>query len=304
MAPRPLWLRSFLFVVAFPPVVPPWWSPSSFSLPMHHDLIPSILLSFRGVCPALVPSSFLQPSYLAAASQVVLSPWLTLMQFLTLLPVVMISISVGCWLILVNLTVFCLDHTFSVVSSSLLELLYYVGFLSSSFRVLSVLRFCPYTLGSPSPPSSFHHSRCRLVFSHGSSPSGITFLHRFHLPSTAPVLSLSLPHFLRCYSFSVLSAPSVFVSFLLVYMTYCSLASCSLFRCVAGCFVARAPLCLSMILRSYWGSRLPHSRLLPSSWILLRFLSFAPLLFCLAISLLPFNFPLVFPSGHFGVCLP
>ena len=102
MAPRPLCLRSFLFVVAFPPVIPPWWPPSSFSLPMHHDLIPSILLSFGDVCPALVPSSFLLPSYLAAASQVVLSPWLLLMQFLSLLPVVMLSISVGCWLILVN----------------------------------------------------------------------------------------------------------------------------------------------------------------------------------------------------------
>ena len=82
-------------------------------------------------------------------------------------------------------------------------------------------------------------SCCRLVFSHGSSPSGITFLHRFHLPSTAPALCLSLPHFLRCYSFSVLSAPSVFGSFLLVYMTYCSLASCSLFRLCS--WVLRCP---------------------------------------------------------------
>ena len=76
------------------------------------------------------------------------------------------------------------------------------------------------------------------------------------------------------------------------------------FACVAGCFVARAPLCLSTLLRSSWGSRLPHSQLPPSSWILLRFLSFATQLFCFAISLLPFIFPLVFPFGHFGVCLP
>ena len=116
---------------------------------------------------------------------------------------------------------------------------FYVGFLSSSFRVLSVLRFCPYTWVSPSHPSSFHPSRCRLVFSHCSSPSGITFLHRFRLPSTAPALSLSLPHFRRCYSFSVLSAPSVFVSFLLVYMTSCFLASCSLFRLCS--WVLRCP---------------------------------------------------------------
>ena len=66
------------------------------------------------------------------------------------------------------------------------------------------------------------------------------------------------------------------------------------FAWVAGCFVARAPLCLSAFLHSSWSSRLPHSRLPPSSWILLRFLSFTPPLFCLAFSLLPFTFPLVF----------
>ena len=102
MAPRPLCLRSFLIIVAFPPVVPPGWSPSSFSLLVHQVLIPSILLSFGSVCPALVPSSFQLPSYLAAASQVVLSPWLTLMQFMALLPLVKLSISIGCWLLLVN----------------------------------------------------------------------------------------------------------------------------------------------------------------------------------------------------------
>ena len=118
----------------------------------------------------------------------------------------------------------------------------YVGFLSSSFRVLSVLRFWPFTWVSPSHPSSFHSSRCRLVFSHGSSPSGVTFLHRFRLPSTVPALSLSLPHFLRCYSFSVLSAPSGFVSFLLVYMTYCSL-----FRLCS--WVLRCPVLPSVFLR-------------------------------------------------------
>ena len=103
---------------------------------------------------------------------------------------------------------------------------------SRSFGFVRILRF------SPSHPSSFHPFRCQLVFSHGSSPSGVTFLHRFRLPSPAPALSFSLPHFLRYYSFSVLSAPSVFVSFLLVYMTYC-LASCSLFR--LGSWVLRCP---------------------------------------------------------------
>ena len=109
-------------------------------------------------------------------------------------------------------------------------------FLSGFSRSFGFVR----SLGfPPSCPSSFHPSRCRLVFSHGSSPSGITFLHRFCLPSPAPALSLSLPHFLRCYSLSVLSAPPVFVSFLLVYMTYCSLDSCSLFHWC--CWVLRCP---------------------------------------------------------------
>ena len=139
MAPRPLCLQSFLFVVAFLPVVPPWWPPSSFSLPVRQVLIPSILLSFGSVCLALVPSSFLLPSYLAAASQVVLSPWLTLMQFMTLLPVVMLSIFIGCWLILVTFDSLLFGSSFFYRVNS-----FYVGFLSSSFRVLSVLRFCPY----------------------------------------------------------------------------------------------------------------------------------------------------------------
>ena len=82
-------------------------------------------------------------------------------------------------------------------------------------------------------------------------------------------------------------------SFLLVYMTCCSLVSCSLFAWVPGCFVARAPLCLSAILHSSWGSRLLPSRLPPSSSFLLGFISFVPLWLCLAISFLPFIFQLV-----------
>ena len=123
MAPRPLCLRSFLFVMAFPPVIPPWWPPSSF---LYLCTTISFPLSFfcLGVCAQLwcLPLSLL-PSYLAAAFQVVLSPWLTLMQFMACLPVVMISMSVGCWVILITLTVFCLDHPFSIVSSRRSELL-------------------------------------------------------------------------------------------------------------------------------------------------------------------------------------
>ena len=69
--------------------------------------------------------------------------------------------------------------------------------------------------------------------------------------------------------------------------------SCSLFAWVPGCFVARAPLCLSAILLSSLGSRLLHSRLPPSSSFLLEFISFAPPWLCLAISFLQFLSPLV-----------
>ena len=57
-------------------------------------------------------------------------------------------------------------------------------------------------------------------------------------------------------------------------MTYCSFSSCSFFRFFS--WVLRYPgFPLSItILRSSWVSRLPHSRLPPSSWILLLFLFF------------------------------
>ena len=102
----------FLVCRGLSPVVPPWWPPSRFSLPVRQVLIPSILLSFGSVCPALVPSSFLLPSYLAATSQVFLYPWLALMRFMTLLPVVMLSISIGCWLILVTFDSLLFESSF------------------------------------------------------------------------------------------------------------------------------------------------------------------------------------------------
>ena len=147
----------------------------------------------------------------------------------------------------------------------------------------------------PSSPSSFHPSRCRLVFSHGSSPSGVTFIHRFRLSSPAPALSLSLPLFLWVFQFlSTVHSICFWDRFSFSTWLLAPWLLALYFAWVAGCFVARAPLCLSVFLRSSWGSRLPHSRLPPSSWILLRFLSFARPLFCFAISLLPFTFPLVF----------
>ena len=141
------------------------WAPGS------HSLYPSFV---GRVCPALVPYSFLIPSYLAAAFQVVLSPWLTRMQFMTLWPVVMLSYSIGCWLILATFDSLLFGSTISsVVSSSLSDLL----LLCRSFGLSVYLGF------PPSSPSSFHPSRCRMVFSHGSSPSGVTF-SLFPFPSS------------------------------------------------------------------------------------------------------------------------
>ena len=168
---------------------------------MRHDLIPSILLSFGRVSSALVPSSFLLPSCLAAASQVVLSPWHTLMQLMACLPLVMLSISVCCWLNPMSLGSLLFGSSFSTVYSSLRELLHLCRLFSRLRCGFSrSFKFYLYTWVSTSHPSSFHPSRCRLAFSPGSSPSGITFLHRFRLPSAAHALSLSLHHFIRCYS--------------------------------------------------------------------------------------------------------
>ena len=170
---------------------------------MRHDLIPCILLSFGHVCSALVPSSFLLPSCLAAASRVVFSPWHTLMQLMTRLPLVMLSISVGCWLILVSFDSLLLGSSFSTVYSSLRELLHLCRIFSRLLSQFSrFFRFSPCrpTWVSTSHPYSFHPSRFWLVFLPGSSTFVITFLHRFHLLSAAPALSLSLPHFIRLYS--------------------------------------------------------------------------------------------------------
>ena len=67
--------------------------------PRSHSLYPSFVWEFvPGSGAFLFPPSFLPCRGLSG----VLYPWLTLMQFMTLLSVVMLSISVGCWLILVN----------------------------------------------------------------------------------------------------------------------------------------------------------------------------------------------------------
>ena len=102
MAPRPLCLRSFLFVVAFPPVVPPWWPPSRFFFtcaPGSRSLYPSFVWEcVPGSGTFLFPTTFLPCRVLSCGSLSVAF----LRQFMILLPVVMLSIFIGCWLLLVH----------------------------------------------------------------------------------------------------------------------------------------------------------------------------------------------------------
>ena len=118
MAPSPFCLRSFLIVVAFPPVVPPGFSPLSFfaGAPGSLSLYPSFVWEcVPGSGAFLFPTTFLPCHILSGGSLSVAS----LRQFMTLLPVVMLSISIGCGTFWCTLTVFCLDSLLSFVSSSL-----------------------------------------------------------------------------------------------------------------------------------------------------------------------------------------
>ena len=154
----------------------------------------------------------------------------------------------------------------------------YVGFLSSSFRVLSVLRLYVYWGFPPSRPSSFHLSYWRLVFRHGSSPSRspsstASACHRRLLLSLS--LSLSWPSPSSCGVTVLCTVRSLGFGVVSTCLQDLLLlgVSCSFFAWVPGCFVTRAPLCLSAVLLSSWGSRLLLSRLPPSSSFILEFLS-------------------------------
>ena len=211
MAPRPLCLGSSLFVVAFSSCSSSMVVSFAFSLPGHQVFIPFILLSF-GVCARIW---CLTLSYYLLALPRPLR-WFSLSvayQYAVLDPLAGGHAFLFYWLLAhsgeLGQSSVCISN-FSIVSSSLSDLLLLCrislvslpGSLGPS--VVRILGF------PPSSPSSFHPSRCRLVFSRGSSPSGVTFIHRFRLSSPAPALSLSLPLFLGCSSFSVLSTPYVF----------------------------------------------------------------------------------------------
>ena len=139
-----------------------------------------------------------------------------LRQFVILLPGVMLSFHFSCDSFWGTLTVFCLVPRLSFVSSSLSGLLLLCQTSLVFFPGSLILRLYVYWGFPPSRPSSFHLSGWRLVFLHGFSFQ-VAFLHRFLLPSPAPSLSLSLglPPLPAVLQFSVLSAPSVVVSFYL-----------------------------------------------------------------------------------------
>ena len=249
MAPRPFCLRSFFIVVAFLPVLPPGWSPSGFftGAPCSLSLCPSFVWGcVPGSGAFLFHTTFLSFQVLSGGSL----PWLPLGSSLTPLPVVMLSSSIGCGSFWCSLTVSCLDPHLSFVSSSLsgllllcwVSLVFFPGSLGPSV--------CPYTwVFLPLVPPRF-----TLQVGAWSSPMALLLLVSPSSTATAChrrlLLSLCLPIFLRCSS-------SLYCPLLLFWCRFslstCLIAPCSLFTWVPGCFIARAPLCLSAVLRSSWG---------------------------------------------------
>ena len=107
--------------------------------------------------------------------------------------------------------------------------------------------------------------RCRLLVSLGSSHSGIAFCHRFHMPSSEHVLSLSLPSSFWGAVPIVLSPTSVFMRFL-------SLAGGLLldelslsFACFSWCLVTEVSLSFPVV------CGLPGVHLPPTSGFFLPF---------------------------------
>ena len=151
----------------------------------------------------------------------------------------------------------------------------------------------------------------RFTFLVGGWSSSMALLLPGRLPPSLPLaitgaFSLSLlafPLFLRCYSSLYCPLLRLWCRSTCLHTLLLFGVSCSFFTWVPGCFVPSAPCCLSAVLLSSWGSRLLRSRLPPSSWFLLEFVSCAPPCLSLAISFLQFFF-LGSPSRRFGVCLP
>ena len=293
-------------VLASPPDLPPWWSPSRFFTwaPGSHSLYPSFVWEcVPGSGALLFPTTFSPCHGLSGAS---LSSWLTRMTFLTLWQVVICSFSIGCWLILMNLVSLLLG--LEIFLSFLLALVIsfsYVGFLSYPFRVLSVLRFVR-ILGFPPLLS--------LLVSPFSLSAGLLpwlFSFRCHLhPPLPPVIagsrSLSLPSSLPLGVPASQYCPLLIFwgSFLLLYMASCSWASYSFFR--LGSWGASLPVLPSVSLRFCVRPGV-HVFLIPASTFLLD----SPAVFVFRASGVlpcdfssPVYFSFCFPSGRFGVCLP
>ena len=162
----------------------------------------SFPLSFCSVC---VPGygAFLFPTTFFPCRVISGGPlsMASLRQFVSLLPVVMISFSISCDSFWGTLTVFCLVPRLSFVSPSLsgllllcrISLVFFTVSLGPSvvrllgFSSISSLLVSPFWLAAGLPPWLFSFR--------------VAFLHRFRLPSLAPSLSLlAFPLFLRCYS--------------------------------------------------------------------------------------------------------
>ena len=144
-----------------------------------------------------MPSSFHLPSCLAAASPVVLSPWHTTYAVsgpLAASHAVLFLLVVGSFRC--AFAVFCYGHPFLQCLLAFENSFNSVGFSLVFFAGSLSFGFYQYPWVSASNPSLFNPSRCRLVFSPGSSYPGIAFFHCFHLPPATHALSLSFPRFI------------------------------------------------------------------------------------------------------------
>ena len=171
---------------------------------------PQSFFSFGSVSLALLLSSSLLPSCLTVASPIFVSQWHT--TFAVRGPLadshaVLLLFVVGSFgeplqssfLVILFCIVFYTSSTPLPLSGS----------LSSSMRNFSVSWTLSVYLGFRLSLLLVLPSCCRLFVSPGSSRFGIAFLQHFRLPSAAPALSLSLPHFFSDTVHVVRSTPSV-----------------------------------------------------------------------------------------------
>ena len=139
-------------------------------------------------------------------------------------------------------------------------------YLHPLWRFLSSI-LCGFYLSIDFSPFTF---RCRLLISSGSSPSGVSFLRRFRLPSSAPALFLFrlTASFGDTVRFSCLLLLVYGFCFLFGYLllSYHSLS----FARFSNYFFTQGPLCLLICLRSAWG--VPSSSFPGSSFLLVLIL--------------------------------